>query len=118
MYEAEIATAASAICGEENELLDLLSAAAAEELEHRLKKGITPEDCSQQFITAAALMAAAAVSSVSVVSDEGVDYRAGSVSVTRRDPIKANDASILLRRNAETIMAPYLFDSGFVFSGV
>jgi len=118
MYEAEITAAASAICGEESELIGLLGAAAAEELEHRLKKGVTPELCSDTFITAGALLAVSAYASVDGACEGGDSYSAGRVKVTRRGSEGAAGAALNLRLQAEALMAPYIGDGGFCFTGV
>lgn len=118
MYEADITRAASAICGEESELIGLLASAAAEELQHMLKDGVTPDMCSEAFIAAGALLAAASYLSVDGAS-AGVDsYSAGRVKVTRCTPAAAAAAAENLRMQAEMLISAYTEDGGFCFKGV
>ena len=118
MYEAEIARAASARCGEESELLGLLCTAAAEELEHRLKRDVTPDMCSETFIAAGALLAAAAYASVDGADGSGEEYSAGRVRVKSRGSAGSAGAARNLRMQAEILMSSYTEDGGFRFMGV
>lgn len=97
----------------EQELLRLLSAAAASSLQARLRPGLTPEDCRADFVAAASLFA---LSSMSVLADAGNpgEMKIGDVTLKRDS---ADAASKCLHNQAELIIAPYLADR-FSFRGV
>lgn len=93
-------------------LLQLLCSAAASSLTARLREGITPEDCSADFVGAASLFALAAMSE----SDDMAQiesFTAGDVTVRRSGGTGAQ----CLRNQARLMIAPYVRD-GFSFLGV
>lgn len=97
---------------EEWEPLAILSGQAATQLEHRLRKGITPQDCGDAFVLAGAWTVLAHYA----LSNEKVDqFSAGDVTVYHRD---AKEQSTALLLQAEQIIRPYVCDEGFCFRGV
>ena len=99
----------------QTELLKLLCAAAVSSLSARLKEGLTPENCKENFLAAASLNALAGLNCAE--TESGIqEFRAGDLTVkqgnTRQD-MAARD----LRQQAETLMGPYLKDR-FSFVGV
>lgn len=90
-------------------LLSLLCGAAARELELRLRPGVTPEDCGDSFVAAAALSATALFRAAQDGEISGFD--AGGVSVTLR-----SDAGPIAQM-AQKLLAPWC-DGGTAFLGV
>lgn len=92
-------------------LLRVLSRAAKTALEARLRPGIRPEDCPEDFAAAGSLLAYAAF----LESDGSPErFSAGEMTIQRGD---RSGAAGCLRSQAEGIMAPYAF-GGSVFLGV
>lgn len=98
---------------QETELLRVLCQGAVASLTARLRRGLTPEDCRADFISAACLFALASMSSVDPMTATS-QIAIGDVTI-RRDQTDA--ASHCLRSQAELIIAPYLQDR-FSFLGV
>ena len=97
------------------ELLRILSGAAVSSLELRLKEGIRPQDCAQDFVAAASLYAVAAL----VEAGEGSsveEFKAGDLTVKTGTADREGAARALFRQ-AELLARPYLADS-FSFVGV
>ncbi len=108
------ATLLSMELGYENrEMLDALCTASTASLSARLREGLTPEDCKTEFITAASLLALAALNSVS--SGLGLEQIVAGDLTLRRS--SADAASRCLQTQAEMLIAPYLKDR-FAFQGV
>ena len=100
---------------QQTRILEALCGASTSALAARLREGLTPEDCGNDFTTAAALMALAAMAGIS--SDVPTEQiTAGDFSV-RKGAISYEETSANLRNQAEQIMAPYLMDR-FSFQGV
>ena len=118
MYAEEIYTAACAICGEESDLLGLLSTAASEELEYRMSPDVQLSDISETFIAASALLAVSMYAQSKACGSESISYRAGEVTVNAPNANERESSSGALRRQAEMLMARYLRDDDFWFSGV
>ncbi len=98
---------------EENQeaLLRLLCDSTVSSLEKKLKEGLTPGDCEEDFAAAASFLALAALQSVGT----GVrEFKAGDLTVVKD---REATASRCLRRQGEAIIEPYLRDS-FAFLGV
>ena len=97
----------------EQPLLEVLCRSAEAQLRAKLKDGITPEDCTADFVAAASLYALAALTEL----DEEMQLQqisAGDLTLRR----KSNDAAgCCLRYQAELLMGPYVKDS-FAFLGV
>ncbi len=110
--QTEIRAAASLITGalpaDQESLLYTLCDAAAQELQLRLRPGVTPEDCGKCFSAAAALTAV----SLFRTAQEGEisSFEAAGVAV------KISDCGAV-RRLAEELLAPWC-DGGVVFRGV
>ena len=98
----------------EENVLDKLCAAACQELDGKLREGISKEDCEGAFTCAAAWLAAAALASARSSGEDVASLRAGDLSVTKRSAAEYER----LRRQAWELMAPYVKDSGFCFRGV
>lgn len=93
--------------------LKTLCMAAETELRLRLRPGLAPDDCGENFICAAAWLALAGFAAGS--SCDGVSsFSAGEMRVQKEKTAAAGQA---LRAQAEQIMAPYIQDS-FTFVGV
>ena len=111
----EIASTAQAFAGSltdaQRSVLERLCAAADSALCARLREGITPADCYDSFVCAAAWMA---LSELSQGRDGDVEaFTAGELSVRRR-----SGASDCLAAQAEVLMSPYLRDGRFDFRRV
>lgn len=93
------------------ELVLMLCQAAQQELELALKPGITPRDCRDAFLPAAAFLTLARLQAGS--GEQGVrSFTAGDVSIQR----DSGDAGIsALTDQARALMAPYTTDSSFLF---
>lgn len=119
MMQEQVFAQAMLLTGEletkEQELLRLLCGAAVSSLELRLKEGLNPEDCGQDFVAAASLYAVAALGDV---REETVleEFKAGDLTVRSRGK-ETDAASRALYRQAELLAKPYLADS-FSFMGV
>ena len=92
-------------------LLEALCAAAEAELAGGLREGLAPEDCSDAFRCAAALLATAALLP-GREAGEAVQFTAGEVSLRAGGGCETAAA---LRRQAEALMAPYRPDGGYAF---
>ena len=100
--------------GEEQDslLLPLIEGAAAE-LEQRLRRGVTPEDCGKSFALAAAMLA---MDGLEAAQGGGQisGFTAGELSMQLRGESGRSD----LRQQALRLMAPWLGQTGFMFQGV
>ena len=95
--------------------LEALCSASTSALAARLRDGITPEDCRNDFVTAAGLMALAALAGVSAeVPTEQIT--AGDFTI-RKGAVRYDSVADCLRAQAEQIMVPYVMDR-FSFQGV
>ena len=102
---------AGSLSDAQRSILERLCAAADSALCARLREGITPADCYDSFVCAAAWMA---LSEFCMCRDGDVEaFTAGALSI-RRSPA----ASSCLAGQAETLMAPYLRDGRFDFRRV
>ena len=111
----EITATAQVFAGSLNDaprsVLERLCAAADSALCARLREGLTPEDCYDSFVCAAAWMALAEFGQS---RDGGVEsFTAGTFSVRR-----GSGASNCLVTQAEVMMSPYLRDGRFAFRRV
>ena len=99
----------------ERALLHMLCDAAASSLALRLKEGLSPQDCSRDFVTAASFYAVAALGSG---REEATleEFRAGDLTVRQSTPT-GKDRSHALQLQADRLMTPYFADS-FAFVGV
>ena len=117
MLEQQIYAQAQLISGgvekEQEPVLKLFCTNAASSLAHRLRDGLTPEDCMADFVAASALYALAALAD----SDDlnRMEYvRAGDITLRQRSK---DSAANCLQTQAEMMISPYLKDR-FSFQGV
>ena len=95
-------------------VLTAMCAAAAAELEARLKSGVSAEELGETFTAAAGVLALSMYCAVRNV--EGLkSFRAGELSVEYADGEVSPEA---LRQAAEGMLSAYLADHGFGFRGV
>ena len=95
------------------QLLETVCGAAVSSLEARLRDEVSVEDCQADFVTAAGMIAVAALTDIGDWT--GVEQlTAGDLTVRRSDSHKAAE---YLRAQAEMLMAPYL-KTAFAFLGV
>lgn len=118
MLEEIIALARAMSGSAEDALLETFCQVAQEELERRLRQGVTPEACGSAFACAGACLACAALYETDTAGSGGVSFRAGDVSVTASAGGESTASTKALRELAERMMAPYLDDGGFCFRGV
>ena len=108
---------ATALAGELSErqkaLLEVLCTAAVVSLTARLREGVTPEDCMEEFVAAASLTAVSALDE-SDIGGQIAEFKAGDLTVKRGS---TGASGRRLERQAERMLAPYLRDS-FLFRGV
>lgn len=120
MHETILLLSQSLTDAGENEqfLLGMLCTAAEGEWAAQLRTGITPADCGDVFLCAAAFTAAANLlsgrSGGSVVSS----FTAGSISASEKSAAETNTAAAALRNLAVRLMAPYTAEDSFCFRGV
>ena len=115
--QERIRTLAAGLSGageEEQELLSALCAAAEQTWRNRLKPGITPEECGEVFLCAAAFTAAADLGAGWGGSVES--FKVGELSV--KTGSGGRDRSAAWRMSAERLMAPYAQAGDFCFKGV
>ncbi len=108
----ELAMSLGKCSSTEEEALTVLSGQVAIQLEGRLRKGISPEDCQDAFVLAGAWTVLA---HYAVSGDKVSQFTAGDVTVHHRDA-KEQHAALLLQ--AEQVLRPYVRDEGFCFRGV
>lgn len=116
----EILTLAQAVSGAgeaESPLLESLCQAARRRWESRLRPGLTPADCLESFVCAAAFTAAADLAAGRGGGAVSA-FTAGEISVKGRGAVE--NASLVrgLRAAAEELMAPYANEENFCFRGV
>lgn len=93
--------------------LDTLCEAACQRLDGMLADGVTPRDCAETYVTAAAWL-------VMDLLRDGADWdgvtslSAGDMTVRR----EGASAAGRLEQRAMELMGPYLKDRSFVFQGV
>jgi hypothetical protein len=97
--------------------LRALCAAAASELESRLRAGVSSAELGDTFVTAAGILALSLYVQAGG-ADDRASVKAGSVAVSRRSGGSVRTSAAALRREAETLLAGYLSDRGFDFRGV
>ena len=97
--------------GKQEALLRLLCETNAAALEARLREGLMPEDCREEFVTAVAMLAAAGMAGF----EETAEFKAGDLTVKMKD--RNAGKATELRFQADQLMGPYLKDR-FLFAGV
>ena len=96
--------------------LEALCQAAELEVAGRLREGLVPEECGPAYVLGCAWLALAGLAG----TDAGrtpLRFTAGEVSI-QEEGGDAPQRAQALRMQAETVLAPYLKDRGFVFQGV
>lgn len=101
----------------EQAILETLCHAAEAEWVARLKSGVSPEDCGEAFLCAAAFTAAADFT-VSRNSEGVESFTAGEISIRRNGSAEGRSQADALRKTAERLMAPYAETESFAFRGV
>lgn len=112
VYE-QAALLASPLDEKQETLLKLLCQSVVCALRTRLREGLTEEDCQQELVNAASLLALAALQEAEQ-SGTMAEFRAGDLTVKNRE---ADAASRCLREQGRQILAPFLRDC-FAFQGV
>ena len=110
---AQALTLAGDLDARQTALLRVLCRGAERSLAAQLRKGLTAEDCLSDFISAAGLMALAALSETGE-TDSVERFTAGDVTIQTRS---GSAAANCLRYQARVMMTPYLRDN-FLFQGV
>ena len=113
---SEILSFAQALAGDDADtaVLTAMCAAAASELEARLKTGVSAELLGGTFTTAAGVLALGMYCAVK--NPEGLKrFQAGNLSVEYADGEASPER---LRQAAEALLSAYLADRGFGFLGV
>lgn len=104
---------AGTLDGREEALLKILCRSACVTMRGRLRDGVTPEDCLEDFLAASSLYALAALEESG--ADAGVErFSAGELTVQRSSATARGDS---LREQADRMMLPYAV-AGFFFAGV
>lgn len=122
MFDRKIFDLASTLAGGEvsETVLRTLCSAAARELEHRLRDGVSPRQIRELFVTAAGVLALSmyiASGAAPAPAHTLKSFRAGNLSVSCADPDEPVSAASL-RRCAERMLSDFLRDEGFAFLGV
>lgn len=110
---AQVSFMARELADGDEQLLETVCRAAVSSLEARLRDDVTVEDCQADFVTAAGMIAVAALTDIGDWT--GVEQlTAGDLTVRRGN---SHAAAEYLRSQAEMLMAPYL-KTAFAFWGV
>ena len=114
--EARILAFARALAGDDADALVLtaMCAAAAAELEGRLREGVDPGTLGETFVRAAGVLALGMYCAVKD-AERLKSFRAGNLSVEYADGEASPEG---LRKIAEQMLSAYLADRGFGFLGV
>ena len=99
-------------CTEGDELLLLLCRTACSRLEGMLKSGVTPEDCGESFLLAAAWLAMDWLTDVG--ESAGITSLSAGDLTVRREGVSRGKG----KDQAMKLLAPWLKTEGFVFRGV
>ena len=99
----------------EEALLGLLCTAAEGAWTGRLRPGVRPEDCEENFRCACAFTAAAGILRS---RGGGLSFTAGSVSVRAGGAGETEGAARALEAQAEALMVPWCGEADFAFQGV
>ncbi len=116
MMQDRIFARAVELTGEEDrkkqDQLRILCETAALTLKGRLREGVTPNDCGEAFVMAAALYAVAAAAEM---DRDAAEFRAGDLTVKQRQDRETMART--LRAHGEELMGPYVKDR-FLFTEV
>lgn len=119
----DIKARAEQLCGgklsdESERVLEAFCAAAASELEAKLRQNVKPDDISELFVTAAGMLALALCMELETGGAGDISaFKAGNLSVNFRSG-ESNCSAASLRKAAENILSAYLEGEGFSFLGV
>lgn len=114
----EIAAAAAAMgAGGDAGFIASLAAAAGAELTARLREGVTAADCGEAFALAGAFLVLSRLCA-SEGGGSSLSVSAGELSVSAGNAAGQAERSLMLRRQAELLLAPWLKDEGFCILGV
>ena len=113
----DICSVAAALAGElaqeQQEVLYSLCKAAASELRLRLRSGVSPEDCYEAFVCAAAYLA---LSRFYTAAEGDISaFEAGAIKISKVD---AAQTAQRLARTAEQLLSAYVTSPDFVFRRV
>lgn len=118
IYEAAVQAAPS---GADEELLQRLCRISAAQWQARLKAGVTPEDCREVFICAAAWSAAAGYFTQQSAASWNIEsFTVGDVSVKTASGEKTAQQTPVQRltQQAQLLMRPFCRAEDFAFVGV
>jgi len=103
---------------DEVQTLEVLCTAAVVQLQQQLKEGLTPENCRECFVPAAAWLAAAQL--LLARGGEGCEesFTAGDVSIRRKVAGEMKVLAAAMEEQALRQMQGLLRDRGFVFWSV
>ena len=101
-------------CEWEMPLLETLCRVAESGWFHRLREGVTPEDCGSAFPCAAAFTAAEYLN-IGRSGAAAENFKAGEISVEGRSAADGAALAESLRQAAERLMAPYAVEEDFAF---
>ena len=104
------------VAADREEALEALCQAAELEVAGRLREGLAPEDCGPAYVLGCAWLALAGLAGAEA-GRTPLRFTAGEVSI-QEEGGDAPQRAQALRLQAETVLAPYLKDRGFVFRGV
>ena len=106
---------AGELTAQQQKILEALCSASTSSLTVRLRDGLTVDDCKNEFVAAASMMALAALTNMAV--DTPVEQiTAGDFTIKKGTANRAAAANCLMEQ-AEKMMAAYLKDN-FAFMGV
>lgn len=109
---AQVSYMDESLVQENQAMLDVVCQAAVTSLQARLRDDVAVEDCQADFVTAAGMLAVAALTDMGL-SCHVEQFSVGDVTVRPGPNGKAN----FLRQQAQMLMKPYL-KASFVFVGV
>ena len=98
--------------------LDGLCIAAAMQLESRLRVNVDRSDIEAVFVAAASLLAVSMYMELERECGELESFSAGELSVKLKSGSSAAGGADSLRKQAETMLAPYTESGAFGFMGV
>ena len=92
------------LLAENRTMLETVCNAVSMSLAAKLRNNVTPQDCREDFVTAASMYAVAAMSEISDIG-QLKEMTAGDLTLRRKD---SNPAANCLRLQAEMLMVPYV----------
>lgn len=101
--------------GDQEELLLPLAQAVSEQLAGRLRDGVAPEECGSAFPLAAAMTVMDRLSALAGRGGGVTSFTAGDLTIRQES---GGQSGRSLSEQAESLLAPWLGDTGFRFQGV